>query len=158
MRKILIAMDESEYAMKAVKFVGETVACERVQVTLYNVALSPTPPELGDEWVKLFPHFADKVTDFKSFLKAKEDKTRAVMEKAKEVLKYCGIPERSISVKIEERKEGVARDLLKEVEKEGYDVIVVGRRGLSAAKAFLLGSVSEKIIKYAKNCTVWVVG
>ncbi len=157
MRKFLIAMDESRYAMKAVKFVAETAACRRAQITLYNVVLPPAPSELGDEWAKLFPTFADKVTDFKSLLKAKEVKIRAVTEKARETLKNCGIAERRISVKIEEKKEGVARDLLKEVEKEGYDVIVVGRRGISGVKAFLLGSVSEKIVKYAKNCTVWVV-
>ena len=39
---------------------------------------------------------------------------------------------------------------------EKYDLIVIGSRGLSRAKAFLLGSVSDKVVRYA-NCPVLVV-
>lgn len=41
-------------------------------------------------------------------------------------------------------------------EKEGYDLIVVGARGLSGVKRYLLGSVSEKTVRYA-HCPVLVV-
>jgi nucleotide-binding universal stress UspA family protein len=40
----------------------------------------------------------------------------------------------------------------------GYGTIVVGRRGISKAEQFLFGSVSNKIVQNAKDCTVWVVG
>ena len=39
---------------------------------------------------------------------------------------------------------------------EKYDLIIIGSRGLSRAKAFLLGSVSDKVVRYA-NCPVLVV-
>lgn len=38
----------------------------------------------------------------------------------------------------------------------GYDMIIMGRRGLSTIQGFLLGSVSEKVIKKAK-CPVTIV-
>ena len=40
--------------------------------------------------------------------------------------------------------------------KENVDTIVVGSRGFSASKDFLLGSVSYKVMHYAK-CPVVVV-
>jgi nucleotide-binding universal stress UspA family protein len=39
---------------------------------------------------------------------------------------------------------------------EGYDLIVVGHRGLSPIKAFLLGSVSSRVVTHAP-CSVLVV-
>ena len=46
--------------------------------------------------------------------------------------------------------------ILKTAEDEKVDLIVVGSRGLGAIKRFLLGSVSDHIVRYA-NCPVLVV-
>ncbi len=47
--------------------------------------------------------------------------------------------------------------ILDVVHEDGFGTVVLGRRGVSKAEAFLFGSVSNKIIHYVKNCTVWVV-
>ena len=39
----------------------------------------------------------------------------------------------------------------------GYDVVVLGRRGISGVREFFFGSVSSKIVNHARDCTVWVV-
>jgi nucleotide-binding universal stress UspA family protein len=79
------------------------------------------------------------------------------MDKAKGLLIKGGIEPDHIHLKIEEKKESVARDILSEVENGKYDTVIVGRRGLSGAKGFFSGSVSSKIVHHAKNCAVWVV-
>jgi nucleotide-binding universal stress UspA family protein len=38
-----------------------------------------------------------------------------------------------------------------------YATLVVGRKGLSRKEEFLFGSISGKIVRTARNCTVWVV-
>ena len=43
------------------------------------------------------------------------------------------------------------RDLLE------YATLVVGRQWLSRKEEFLFGSISGKIVRIARNCTVWVV-
>ena len=43
------------------------------------------------------------------------------------------------------------QDLLK------YATLVVGRKGISHQEEFLFGSISGKIDRIARNCTVWVV-
>jgi len=40
----------------------------------------------------------------------------------------------------------------------GCGTVVVGRRGLSKAEEFLLGSISSRVARHAKDFTVWVVG
>ncbi|ABB14618.1 universal stress protein [Carboxydothermus hydrogenoformans] len=41
-------------------------------------------------------------------------------------------------------------------EEEGYDLIVLGARGLSGIKRYLLGSVSEAVVRLA-HCPVLIV-
>ena len=79
------------------------------------------------------------------------------MEKARDILISGGIPAENIVLRIQERKENVAKDILNEVRAGDYDTVVVGRRGLSGAKEFFAGSVSNKIVHHARNCAVWVV-
>src|SRR6185312_11709878 len=50
----------------------------------------------------------------------------------------------------------IAEKILKIADKEKVDMIVLGSRGLSTAKVFLLGSVSHKVVQHAK-CPVTVV-
>ena len=49
-----------------------------------------------------------------------------------------------------------AEEILKKAEADKCDVIVIGSRGRTAAKAFLLGSISDKISHHAK-CPVLIV-
>ena len=49
-----------------------------------------------------------------------------------------------------------ATEMIEHAEKKQVDLILVGSRGLSTAKAWLLGSVSRKLVHYA-SCSVLVV-
>ncbi len=157
--KILIAMDESKNAIKAVKYVARTVSKTKgIQITLYHVF--PEAPPLGIEKEAALlhhPSFKEGVEDFRVWLKQKRAAVEKVMDKARDILVKAGIAPKNVKVRIGEKKEGIARDILKEAEKGKYDTIIVGRRGLTATKAFFFGSTSSKIVQHARNCTVWVV-
>ncbi|HIC92363.1 MAG TPA: universal stress protein [Syntrophaceae bacterium] len=158
--RILIAMDGSKNAIKAVEYVARTVGKTKgIQITLYHVF--PEAPPLGIEKEATLKHhppsFREGIEDFRSWLKQKRAVMEKVMDKAREILVKAGIAPKNIKVRMEEKKEGIARDILKEAEKGKYDTIIVGRRGLTATKAFFFGSISSKIVQHAKNCTVWVV-
>jgi nucleotide-binding universal stress UspA family protein len=49
-----------------------------------------------------------------------------------------------------------ADEIVKKAETERYDMIVIGSRGRTAAKSFLLGSVSNRVSHQAK-CPVLIV-
>jgi nucleotide-binding universal stress UspA family protein len=51
--------------------------------------------------------------------------------------------------------EGVAGTLRREA--AGWDVVVVGRRGMSRIKSLLLGSVSRRILRGVSDATVVIV-
>lgn len=55
-------------------------------------------------------------------------------------------------------KEGYPADTIVSVaHEEGFDMIVIGSRGLSGLKKLFLGSVSNAIIQEVQNCSVLVV-
>ncbi|MDR5709861.1 MAG: universal stress protein [Armatimonadota bacterium] len=49
-----------------------------------------------------------------------------------------------------------AEVLVRVAREEGFDLIVLGRRGLTPVQRWMLGSVSERVIRYA-HCPVMVV-
>ena len=51
----------------------------------------------------------------------------------------------------------VADEILNFAQTGRFGTIMVGRRGLTGAKKVLLGSISGKIVHYAKDCAVTVV-
>ncbi|HUU40909.1 MAG TPA: universal stress protein, partial [Desulfatiglandales bacterium] len=67
-----------------------------------------------------------------------------------------GFKEENITVKAHPKKIGVARDIIKEAN-SGYDAIVLGRRGISGVKEFILGSVSQKVLHMARGVSVILV-
>jgi nucleotide-binding universal stress UspA family protein len=78
------------------------------------------------------------------------------MQKAKRILLDAKFEEKNITIKSEIKKRGIARDIITEA-KAGYNVVVMGKRGLSGIKDFILGSVSQKVFNTAKDISVLVV-
>jgi nucleotide-binding universal stress UspA family protein len=68
-----------------------------------------------------------------------------------------GFPEEKVSVKIVERKKGIARDIITESQR-GYDAVVVGRLGKSQLKDLVWGNVADKLIGRLTHLPVCVVG
>jgi len=91
------------------------------------------------------------------FARSANTETSILHIKAKEILLKAGFSERNITIKIEDKKKGIAaRGIINEAN-AGYDTIVLGRRGLSGIKEFFLGSVPLKVLHSAGNMSVLVV-
>ena len=151
--KMLIAVDESDYAKKVVTYVASTVK-PAANITLFSVL-----PTISSNLEKEFrnPLFSEKVVELKWIVSETKKKAESIIEECRTILLDAGFPDDTVEVKIQNKLVGIARDIIAEAEKGKYDTVVVGRRGLSATAAFVLGSVSNKIVHNIKNCTVWVV-
>lgn len=80
------------------------------------------------------------------------------VEEGEEVLRRGMELARSLGAEADQRlKRGIpAEEILRAAEEEKVDLIAIGSRGLSGVKAFLLGSVSDKVSHHAK-CPVFIV-
>jgi len=158
-KKILVAMDASEHAMKAARYVAETLkGCKDVKITLFSVIpeiSSAFKTLVGTDFASIIPDFEKKLGGLATLRHKQEAKIEEILKQAQKILEDTGIPAKNVEIAVRRKKEGIARDILRELERENYDTIVVGRRGVSGA--FFFGSVSDKVVKYARNCAVWVI-
>ncbi len=154
-QKILIALDGSEISSKIVEFAAKTVS-ENSVITLFSVIPNvDLLCELGPQFIE---GFASK--QYPDYCRAIQDEKRRLLEETlqagRQVFLGTGIKAESISTKMEVMKYDVALTIIEEA-RTGYDLIVLGRRGHSGLKKFLLGSVSQKVLQAAKDISVLIV-
>jgi nucleotide-binding universal stress UspA family protein len=152
--KILIAFDDSENAMRAVDFITKNFNTA-VHVTLLSII--PDSAALCEmNSPELIPYFRSQQSNFCHLENKKKELVQDALNKAKCLLLDAGFSEKNIEIKINTRKRGVARDIIEEAQ-SGYDILVIGRRGLSGVKEFFLGSVSQKVFSLSKDISVVIV-
>jgi nucleotide-binding universal stress UspA family protein len=157
--KLIIALDSSEGAWRAVEYVAETFGNNtEVQVNLLHI-LSGLPPALWDDGHIL----GDKEREARQRLVAnwqadQEKQWQGLVKKAHDRLTSAGLPQAAVTNTFKPKYYDVAEDLLTEAAAGKYGTIVMGRRGLGLAKSLLLGSVTNKVVQNAKDCAVTIVG
>ncbi len=153
-KKILIAIDDSENAMRAVEFTAKSFPPDH-RITLFSIVLD-TPAICDLNSPGLTPYFLSQKAAFCELEDQKKGLVTKAMREARDLLLKAGFEEKNIAVKIETKKKGVARGIRDEAN-SGYDLIVLGRRGLSGIKEFFLGSVSQKVLQSAKGVSILIV-
>jgi nucleotide-binding universal stress UspA family protein len=157
-QKILVALDSSEGAWRAVEYVARTFGqTPGVEVTLLNI-LTGLPPAfwddghiLGDQEREARQRLVDQwQTD-------QEKGWLGLVAKAKETLVAAGIPAAAVTATFKPKYFDVAEDIINAALDAGCSTIVMGRRGLGKAKALLLGSVTSKVVHHAKGVAVTIV-
>ena len=152
--KILVAFDDSENAMRAVEYISNFFATN-TKITLLNIA-QDTASLCDMNSPALTPYFKSQQTSFCNLEEKKKSLVDNALQNAKKKLMATGFLDQNITIKVKSKKKGVARDIVKEAQ-SGYNTIVLGRRGQTGIKDFILGSVSQKVFHLAKELSVLVV-
>jgi nucleotide-binding universal stress UspA family protein len=153
-QKILLAIDDSENAIRAVEFVANTFTADS-RITLFNVVQdTATMCEMNSP--ELTPYFTSQQSSFCLLEEKKKELVTEALQKSKTILLDAGFEEKNITIKAELKKDGVARDIIKEAQSD-YNIIVMGKRGITGIKDFLLGSISQKVFNLAKDISVLFV-
>jgi nucleotide-binding universal stress UspA family protein len=146
-RNILIAVDASENSRRAVQYVAEILrGMKGFRTTLLHVIREPEEDE--------FPGQEEK----KKWCHAHRQQVDRMLEEYRAMLLNAGFAPDDVSIRSTIRYcPSMAECILAERELLKYATLVVGRKGLSHKEEFLFGSISGKIVRIARNCTVWVV-
>ena len=153
-KNILVAVDDSENARRAVDAVAETFARDS-HITLFSVAMD-TEAMCKMNSPELTPYFKSQQSAFCNMADKKRELVDTAIQRAKENLINKGFKETSIRSKHETLKDGVARDIIREAE-DGYDVVVIGRGGAPGIRDFFFGSTSQKVLNAARDVSVFVI-
>jgi nucleotide-binding universal stress UspA family protein len=165
-RKILLAVDGSSNAMRAVEYVGTMLGGnDRFLVELVYVERPPDRDTFPDE------------ASWRTESLRQEDVARQVLDGARQALVAKGFNDEALTERFEincrspliekagpgEHPEAcssqptVSENLLRIQQEEGFGTIVVGKRSITKAEEFLFGSVSSKLLHAARGCALWVV-
>jgi nucleotide-binding universal stress UspA family protein len=152
--KILIALDHSEGAWRAVEYVARTFGqTPGVKVTLLHI-LPGIPPALWDTGhIPTKEEKKARESLVATWEETKENKWKGLLQKAQGRLE-AGISAEAITRDFEPDYGGVAEEILEEARAGGYSTVVMGRRGLGTLKSILLGSVTNKVLQHAQGFAV----
>lgn len=160
MKKVLIAIDDSEGSLKAVEYVGgQFVGLSDLQITLFHVLLGE-PPQFWDDGHLLTDEEreARKVV-IEKWVTNQKTRLESIFEKAIEKLTRGGIPRNKISTKFtSESLDVIAQCILAEAKAGGYQTLLIGRCGRSRTMHFLLGSIATQVVHAGEGLAVCVVG
>lgn len=149
-KRVLIAMDSSENALRAVDHAGFMLSGTDCQVTLFHSKrhLRRFVPQ---EVIEAAPELEELWTN-----KAGEQ-IAPYMKKAKEMLIEAGIPEAQLKIEVVDGTRDAASDILREARSGDYGTIVLGRKGRSGVKEFFMGSTASKVLQNHTGKAVWIV-
>ena len=153
--KVLLALDNSKYSLKAVKYAVKTLKPDSM-VTMLTVLPDPTAA-CGLDGPSLIPIFKKNVKTFCIIEDAKKSAMEGFMEEAKKRFVAAGFSPKNIAIRIRKKKTGISRDILREAKRGKYDTILMGRRGLTGIKQFVAGSITNKMFHFAQDITLVVV-
>jgi nucleotide-binding universal stress UspA family protein len=145
---IIIGIDGSENAMRAVDFVSGLLGGSDCHVHLISIVRGVQSfGQKQHQWKTI-----NKVTG--SFIKRK---LTASLEQSKQRLTAAGFTSDQLSAKVLTEEDSRAGGLVREADRFGCDTIVLGRKGLSQVRDFSMGGVTKKVIQLAQDKSIWVI-
>jgi nucleotide-binding universal stress UspA family protein len=146
-RNILIAVDESDNAKRAVLYVKDLLAgLSGFHITIATII--PQPPE------DYFITEQEKNTWIENQNRAAE----RILADYRQIFIQAGFREEDVvSHLVMKECSSLAECILEEQGKLSCGTVVIGRRGISRKEEFMFGSTSNKILHTAKDCSVWVI-
>ena len=138
--RILVAFDGSRSAQAAIENVASLPLADDTEITIVTV-------------MPLITYFrTDIIQTASPEWRRKQKAAHADLQSAARVLR------RATPCVATTLREGgdESGEILKAADESNTDIIVLGHKGKSAIKTFLLGSVSNRVVHHAK-CSVWMV-
>jgi nucleotide-binding universal stress UspA family protein len=147
--KILICTDGSESSQKALEEAAVIAqGCNVVEsaiIHVHNPSLNAT-----------FPYHegitAEQMKNFQNMMVEQKKEKKKILSKAAKFLE-----DRNVKARIILKEGHPSHTIVNVAKEEGFDMIVIGSRGIGGLKKFFLGSVSNAVVQEAENCSVLVV-
>jgi nucleotide-binding universal stress UspA family protein len=125
--------------------------------TFFHV-VPPLPPQYWDN-TRILTEQEQKELEIQIARWTKEyaDRVREIADEGKERLVKAGVHEENVTFKAQAVDIGMARDILAELVRGNYGILVVGRKGSRETSPFRLGSKTNKLLDNARDCMICLI-
>jgi nucleotide-binding universal stress UspA family protein len=148
-KKVLVAVDGSENSDRALDFALDLAEKYTAGVTVLNVSESPAIGTVTLEPTEPTAYAGVTVNFYKDLQRFHEEILRKAVNRAREF-------KPNVTVLSKLREGNAASEIVAEAKEGGFDIIVVGHKGLGRVKELFLGNISEKVAHLAP-CPVMIV-
>lgn len=152
--KILIALDGSSQSINAARYISKAIPPENAKIVLFSVR-TKAPDSFWD--FDEDPEITAQQPALKMWYERQKEILDRTMEAVRQFFIESGYPADSVSIKVQDRQVGIARDILKE-SYNGYTAIVLGRTGMSSNIGVPMGSITSKLLPKIHHATFIMVG
>ncbi len=154
-KRALLAVDGTAESSVVVRFVSKALQSSGAQVCIYHV-ISKVPETLWD--LGNDPGWSEQIEVIREYQRKQEDAAANFVGNAAEIFKDAGLKPEHVLTRVEAKNEGIARDILAEAKRGGYDVLVLGRGQIGSLPNMPLGSTASKIVSTFPTPSLWLVG
>ena len=159
-RYVLVTLVGADISRRVVEHTVKYFAhLKESRFTFFHV-IPPIPPQLLTssywDYVRELSE-EERQEDMVRRRKDYSEKARSIAEEGKERLIDAGVPEQNIAVKFQAQKEGIARDIITELEEDNYGILLLGRKGSKDISQFGLGSKAYKLLYAAHALLICLV-
>ncbi len=153
MKKILLPVDGSIHSTHALQYaVMMSPGLQDMTYTLFHI--QPILSDFIMEEAKKDPAAMKKL---KQINENNAVLGNEILNRHKDRLMRLGVPEKNITQLTQQRRQGLARDIIKQAENESVDAIVIARRGYSKFQEVFIGSTTKNVIDHNAEIPIWVV-
>lgn len=158
MKKILVAVDESEGALKTADSIGKLFSgATDLRITVLHVIPNLPAPLWDDGHILTEEEREARKQVIDKWLDNQKLKLAHMFDKVVEKLTSYGISPDAIETKTVSDTLDVAEKILFEAKDGGYHMLALGRHGYSKTKRLVMGSVATAVINHGAGLTVCVV-
>lgn len=154
-KRILVAIDGSANAWHALDHavaLAKALGTERLGLVHVRPSLATLAYSYGFDGVSApYGSFAERMV---AELQAAESRSRELLQEAEDRARAAGLTDVQVVHHAEEGS--VVRQILDVVRREGYELLVMGSRGMGRAAGLILGSVSHSLVANLP-CSVMIV-
>lgn len=135
MRKIMVPLDGSENALRAVHY-AVSLARDESPALVHLVTVNPGPVIYGEVALDM---------DLPKLAELQREYSERLLKPAEELLSRAGV-----SYRKEILSGDIAETIVRHAEDLACDVIVMGTRGMGALTSLILGSITMKVVHLTK--------
>lgn len=152
--RVLVAIDGSKRSFQTVDYITQTAPFRKMEINLYHV-FNSIPESYWD--LEREPSSVNFTAEVRAWENQQRKDIEKHMDQCREMLLAADFHPNYIKLTIHKRKQGIARDIIAESQ-NGYDAVVMRRRGMSRLPGLIMGSVAYKLMDHIHSVPLIFAG
>lgn len=157
-KKVLIGLEDHPECLSLVRYAADWLGpIADLDYDLLHLMPSQPPTYWDDGHILNAAEQKQRDAELEKWRLGWVDRMQRLLDEGRNILISKGVPATRIKTRISTIVQGIAQDLLKNIDQNGYQVVVIGKKSFRQAKPFNLGSHANKVMFGVKNTILVIV-